>query len=296
MVPRTSMVSGHHIGTSLLWITQRWPTNAYGWFMEGLHAGRSNPMGEALLLQLLPPGGMGVLHVCLSLSFLCCACLVWQGREVVHRDTVRRRTAASTLPIVAAVVVQQAQQQGRLHQAGGSPGGLDTVKPSPGASDFASEKFAQAPGSEPCSSAMAEQASPASSLDPTSMDLLAKVFELKYRLSERGSLGGLLADQAGRFAHAASESCATRHRRGQFGCLAQHLELIPMSSSNLGSTSEMRVAQHTQMAQFNLNPGGKDGAAKTLGVTDSDSAREEAGQRLLPAGHTWFQVPNAGSR
>ena len=49
--------------------------------------------------------------------------------------------------------------------------------------------------------------------------------------------------------------------------LAQHMELIPTSSSNSTSTSEMRVAQHTQMVQLKLNPAGKDGATKTPAVT-----------------------------
>ena len=50
---------------------------------------------------------------------------------------------------------------------------------------------------------------------------------------------------------------------------AKNMELIPMSSSSSASTSEMRAAQHTQMAQLKLNPGGKCGAAKTLGVAST---------------------------
>ena len=44
------------------------------------------------------------------------------------------------------------------------------------------------------------------------------------------------------------------HRREQLG-LAQHMDFIPTSSSNSTSTSEMRAAQHTQMAQLKLNCG-----------------------------------------
>ena len=66
---------GTAIGTGLLWITQRWPSNAVG----GPHVGCSSPTGEAPLSQLLPHRGMGVLHVRSSLlSFF--AVLGWFGK------------------------------------------------------------------------------------------------------------------------------------------------------------------------------------------------------------------------
>ena len=119
-----------------------------------------------------------------------CTCAsVWQGRDVVHSDTVRRRNAASLVeswlppPMVAAAALQRAKQQG-----GGSPAALGIAEPLTCASDLPNENIVQAPGSEPCASAVGGQASPVVSLDLSSMNLLAS--------GPRRFLGGWLADQA----------------------------------------------------------------------------------------------------
>ena len=57
--------------------------------------------------------------------------------------------------------------------------------------------------------------------------------------------------------------------------LAQHVEFIPTSCSHLASTSEVRAAQHTQVAQLKLSQGGKGGAAKGLGMTSAGLGHAE---------------------
>ena len=182
------------IGTGFLWITQRWPSDAWGWFVERLHVGCSNPMGEALLSQLLPPRGME--YCTCPQVYRLFALLGWFGK-VEATQCVGSTTSfvESWLPppIVAAAALQHAQQQGRVHQAGGASAGPGTVEPPPCTGDFANEKNAQAQGSALCASAIGGQASPAASLDPTSMNLLAKVSELKYRWTH-----AVLLEAAGR--------------------------------------------------------------------------------------------------
>ena len=73
-------------------MTRRWPGNATGWFAEVQYVGGSDPLFGQLLAQLLPPTG-GVPHVCSSISLLCCTWVSWPERDVVHSDTVRRRSA-----------------------------------------------------------------------------------------------------------------------------------------------------------------------------------------------------------
>ena len=110
--------------------------------------------------------------------------LVWRGRDVVHSDTVRRRNAASLLkswlpPSFNRNRSMRSNEASSIKQA-------TPVEPSSCASEFANENIAQAPGREPCATARG----------CLFIDLLAKVSELMHRLTERRSLGGLLADRA----------------------------------------------------------------------------------------------------
>ena len=139
--------------------SQGWPGNTSRWFVEGFHVGCNIPMGvicetyktnwqtESHRLKeddgpicsssvaAVSSSWHAQLHVCSSLSSLCCAWVTWQGRDVVHSDRVRMRTAASLMeswllpPLVAAAaVLQHNQQLGQLHQAGGPR--LDQAHPS----------------------------------------------------------------------------------------------------------------------------------------------------------------------
>ena len=66
----------------------------------------------------------GVLHVCSSVSSLCCTWVSWPERDVVHSDTVRLRSATSMIEswvppaVVASAVLHSAQTQGRVAQLG----------------------------------------------------------------------------------------------------------------------------------------------------------------------------------
>ena len=59
----------------------------------------------------------GVLHVCSSVSSLCCTWVSWPERDVVHSDTARHRTATSMIEswvppaVVALAVLHSAQTQ-----------------------------------------------------------------------------------------------------------------------------------------------------------------------------------------
>ena len=73
-------------------------------------------------------------------------------------------------------------------------------------------KGAQALGHQPCATAIRGRATPAASLDPASVGLLAKVSELKHRLTARRSLGGLLAERA---AVRSGEKCLQEEKRSR---------------------------------------------------------------------------------
>ena len=72
------------MGTGLSW-TQRWPSNASGLFVEGLHVG-CNPMRRLCRSWCLV--AREDCTFALSLSPLCCAWVVWSGRDIVHSDKV----------------------------------------------------------------------------------------------------------------------------------------------------------------------------------------------------------------
>ena len=104
--------AGTPSATSIIQMTRRRPGNATGWFAEVQYVGCSDPLFGQLLAQSLPPTGTGVLHVCSSVSSLCCTWVYWPEREVIHSDTVRRRSAASmtevwVLPSMLASAVLQ---------------------------------------------------------------------------------------------------------------------------------------------------------------------------------------------
>ena len=111
--------AGTPSATSIIQMTRRWPGNATGWFAEVQYVGCSDSLFSQLVAQSLPPTGTGVLHVCSSVPSLCCTWLSWPEREVIHSDTVRRRSAASMTEVwvppsvVASAVLQLAQEQGR---------------------------------------------------------------------------------------------------------------------------------------------------------------------------------------
>ena len=64
------------------------------WFAEVLFVGCSDPLfGQ--LADSLPPTGTGVLHACSSISSLCCTWVTWPNRDVIHSDTLRKRSASS---------------------------------------------------------------------------------------------------------------------------------------------------------------------------------------------------------
>ena len=64
--------AGSPSATSSSRFTRRWPGGATGWFAEVQYVGGSDPLFGQLLAQSLPPTGTGVLHVCSSISSLCC--------------------------------------------------------------------------------------------------------------------------------------------------------------------------------------------------------------------------------
>ena len=103
-----------------------------------------------------------------------------------------------------------------------------TVEPSPCDSDCATGKIAQALGPERRATATGGRASSAVSLDPTSMDLLAKVSELEHRLTARLSLGGLLADRGAVRSGVRSRSLAARNASESTTTVAAS----PMSPTN----------------------------------------------------------------
>ena len=70
-----------------------------------------------LLADSLPPTGTGVLHACSSVSSLCCTWVTWPNRDVIHSDTMRKRSASSLVEswvppsVVASAVLLRAQTQ-----------------------------------------------------------------------------------------------------------------------------------------------------------------------------------------
>ena len=68
--------------------------------------------------------------------------------------------------------------------------------------------------------------------------------------------------------------------------VAQHLELIPATGSNLVTLAEMRGAQRVHHDQLRVQQGGEKAMEECRpGRPPGDSAREEERRRLLPAGH-----------
>ena len=74
------------------------------WLVRGSSTRDCNdPLFGQLLAQRLPPTGAGVLHVCRSISSVYCTWVSWPKREVVHSDTVRRRSAVPPSVMASAV-------------------------------------------------------------------------------------------------------------------------------------------------------------------------------------------------
>ena len=165
---------------------------------RGAFVGCSDPLFGQLLAQLLPPTGTGVLHVCSSVSSLCCTWVSWPERDVVHSDTVRQRTATSVIEswvppaVVASAVLHSAQTQGRVAQIGAPQ--RDVPGPVlPKMCEAAPCGAKAAPNLDVNATPTVSVPADASVLpvDPNLAGLLEKVTGLKERLSARRSLGGL---------------------------------------------------------------------------------------------------------
>ena len=145
-----------------------------------------------------------VCYLCVSsISSLCCTWVSWPDRDVVHSDTLRRRSATAlsetwVLPsVVASAVLRLAQDQGRAAQIDpqqrGPPG-----PEIPG--DLGKVPSVAKAGTAPCGNAAPAPSVPleASSLpnDPSVAGLLKKVAELKECMSTPLFLGGFLADKS----------------------------------------------------------------------------------------------------
>ena len=86
--------------------------------------------------------------------------------------------------------------------------------------------------------------------------------------------------------------------------LAQHLELILATGSNVVTPVEMTAVQRLQLDQVRLQQGGKGSGGVPARVTPSllpplpprDSAWEEERRRLLSAGHHQNQMQRPGGR
>ena len=108
--------------TSIVRMTRQWPDNVTGWFADVLFVGCSDPLFGQLLADSLPPTGTSVLHPCSSVSCLCCTWVTWPNRDVIHSDTLRKRSASSLVEswvppsVVASAVLPRAQTQGRAAQ------------------------------------------------------------------------------------------------------------------------------------------------------------------------------------